>query len=148
MPSLSLHVRSASRLQSGGLRFCHRHDRGVCCPRRRGSRLVERVSLLRKKASRTRFSTVEAEADNTIRISAEKGKIQLGKLNVTPHEFIPMNEAIPTPLLPNKALNHGVRAKARQIRVNRYRRSLGEIRREKRLVIAGRVSQQRAVNPT
>ena len=112
------------------------------------SRLVQRVALLRKKASRTRFSTIEAEADNTIRISAEKGKNQLSKLNVVPHEFVPINEAIPTPLLPNKALNHGVRAKARQIRVNRYRRSLGEIRREKRLVIAGRVSEQRAVNPS
>jgi hypothetical protein len=106
------------------------------------SRLVQRVALLRKRASRTRFSTIEAEADKTIRLSIEKGKSQLGKLNAVPHEFMPVNEAIPTPLLPNKALKHGVKAKARQHRVNRYKRSLGEIRREKRLVVAGKMSTQ------
>merc|ERR1711871_1316958 len=82
------------------------------------SRLVKRVSLLRKRASRTRFSTMEAEADRTIRNSVERGKIQLRKLNAKPHEFVPVNEAIPTPLLPNKALEHGVKAKERQRRVN------------------------------
>ncbi len=106
------------------------------------SRLVQRVASLRKRASRTRFSTMEAEADKTIRLSIEKGKTQLGKVNAVSHEFVPVNEAIPTPLLPNKALSHGVKAKARQHRVNRFKRSLGEIRAEKRLVIAGKMSRQ------
>ena len=107
------------------------------------SRLVQRVALLRKRASRTRFSTIEAEAEKTIRNSVERGKIQLSKLNAVPHEFVPVNEAIPTPLLPNKALDNGVKAKVRQRRVNRYKRSLGERHREKRLVIAGKMQRQK-----
>ena len=101
------------------------------------SKLVRKVANLRRRASRTRFSTMKGSVSETLTKMREKGQSAREVVRVAPHKFVPVQESVPTPLLPNTSLGSGVHARARQKRVNKWKRiNSGESRRSHHLVIS------------
>ena len=66
----------------------------------------------------------------------QKGRLARDAVRVAPHLFVPVQESVPTPLLPNMALGSGVSARARQTRVNQWRRISTERSRSQHLVVS------------
>jgi hypothetical protein len=100
------------------------------------SRLVRKVALLRRRASRTKFSTMKGYVDETLNDVREKGRIARDVVRVAPHNFVPKEDAVPTPLLPNISLSSGIYALARRQRVNKWKRSSTEMTRSENLIIS------------
>ena len=100
------------------------------------SKLVRKVANIRQRASRTKFTTLKGAVDANMDLMRNKGQAARELVRVAPHRFVPVLEAVPTPLLPNTSLGSGVKSRARQQRVNRWKRSSGTTRRQQHLVIS------------
>jgi len=143
-PKATLVVDELSYQQHANTRK-HREKLGKMYPNKRKdsipsederSKLVRKVASLRRRASRTRFSTMKGAVDDTLQAMREKGQSAREVIRVAPHKFVPVQESVPTPLLPNMSLGSGVYARSRQKRVNKFKRTNGERRRRQHLVIS------------